>query len=139
MPLRHSTLYTAMTLAAIATPAFAQVKRGTWEGQAHTQNGAQPLAVVIDSGASGWKGSVISAQLGDSVRLVDVGVVADTLSFGIPFNSMVVYISGLVAGDKFSGGIWVQNQQAGTVELMRKAPPGEKPPTSKPPGTPKTR
>ena len=105
-----------------ASSAFAQEKRGIWEGTAYTGNGNQVLTVVIDSAAGGWKGSVISAQLGDSVQLVEVGVAADTLSFGIPFQGMVVYVSGLIAADKFSGGIWVQNQSAGTIELTRKKP-----------------
>lgn len=112
----------ALGLMAAASSAFAQEKRGIWEGTAYTSNGNQALTVVIDSAADGWKGSVYSAQLGDSVKLVEVGVAADTLSFGIPFQGMVVYISGLIAADKFSGGIWVQNQSAGTIELTRKKP-----------------
>ena len=130
MSLRSRMTFTALALAAVATPAFAQVKRGTWEGSSNTQQGTQPITVVIDSGATGWKGSMISAQTPDSIRLVEVGVAADTLSFGIPFNNVVVYISGLVAGDKFNGGIWYQNQQAGTIQLTRKPAPGEKPPPS---------
>jgi hypothetical protein len=122
---------TALALAAVATPALAQVKRGTWEGSSNTQQGTQPITVVLDSGATGWKGSVISAQTPDSIRLVEVGVAADTLSFGIPINNLVVYISGLVSGDKFNGGIWYQNTQAGTIQLTRKPAPGEKPPPSK--------
>src|SRR5688572_16204853 len=125
----HSRLtLTALALMALATPALAQVKRGTWEGSSNTQQGTQPITIAIDSGATGWKGTAISAQLADSIRLVEVGVAADTLSFGIPFNNVVVYISGLVSGDKFNGGIWYQNQQAGTMQLTRKPPGEQKPP-----------
>lgn len=106
----------------------AQSRRGTWEGFAYWQNGSQRLVVVLDSTTSGWTGAAVAATTGaDSMRLVSVWVKADTLSFGIPYNGAVVSISGLVAEGKFSGGMWVNNQNAGTVELTRKSE-GEKKP-----------
>jgi hypothetical protein len=59
---------------------------------------------------------------------VDVSVRADTLEFGIPVNGVTVYISGLVAGDKFSGQIGMQNNSVGSVQLTRKTASADKPP-----------
>ena len=64
----------------------------------------------------------------DSLKLVQISVRADTLEFGIPYNGSVVFISGLVASEKFSGSMWVNNSNVGTVELTRKAAADAKPP-----------
>ena len=104
-------------LAMTSSIAAAQSKRGTWEGSAYWSSGSQRLVVVLDSTASGWSG----AMLPDSTRLVSVSVKADTVSFGIPYNGSVVSIGGLVAAGKFSGEMWFNNQNVGTVELTRKS------------------
>ena len=114
-------------------PAAAQSKRGTWSGTSTTQQGAQPFTIVLDSTASGWKGSAVApATTSDSLPLVDVSVRADTVEFGIPVNGMTVYISGLVVGDRLSGQIWMQNNSVGSVQLTRKAMPVDKPPSDQP-------
>ncbi len=108
--------------------ASAQSKRGAWEGTATSQQGPSRLVVVIDSGASGWSGAAIApSTAADSMRLVSVSVRADTLSFGIPYNNTTVYIEGLVSGGKFSGSMWFNNQNVGTVELTRKSEGAKKP------------
>ena len=110
-------LFVLFGLAMTSSIAAAQSKRGTWEGSAYWSSGSQRLVVVLDSTASGWSG----AMLPDSTRLVSVSVKADTVSFGIPYNGSVVSIGGLVAAGKFSGEMWFNNQNVGTVELVRKS------------------
>jgi hypothetical protein len=113
-------------------PAAAQSKRGTWTGTSATQQGSQPFTIVLDSTASGWKGSAVApSTMSDSLRLVDVSVRADTVEFGIPVNGVTVYISGVVVGDKLSGQIWMQNNNVGSVQLTRKTVPVDKPPSDK--------
>lgn len=108
--------------------AAAQSKRGTWTGTSTTQQGAQPFTIVLDSTASGWKGAAVAPMTtGDSLRLVEVSVRADTVEFGIPVNGMTVYISGVVVGEKLNGQIWMQNNSVGSVQLTRKAVPVGKP------------
>lgn len=88
--------------------------------------------MVLDSTAAGWKGAMVATALqSDSLKLVSVSVSADTLRFGIPVNGLTVYAEGLVAGSKFSGQLWVENSNAGTIQLTRKATPDsdKKPPT----------
>ena len=122
----------AAAMALVATrPTAAQSKRGTWAGTSTTQQGTQPFTIVLDSAAAGWKGAAAApSTTGDSLRLVEVSVRADTVEFGIPVNGMTVYISGVVVGDKFSGQIWVRNASVGTVQLTRKPAPTDKPPVS---------
>jgi hypothetical protein len=118
----------ALALSALvlsASTAAAQAHKGTWQGSVYMQSGTQPLTVVIDSAAAGWGGAALAQ--GDSIKLVDVKVKADTLSFGVPYNGMVVYFVGLVADEKFSGGMWVNNANAGSVELTRKSEAAKKP------------
>jgi len=111
-----------------AFPALAQSKRGTWEGFANSQQGAQRLIIVLDSAASGWRGAAVAPSAGaDSIRLVDIRVRADTLSFGIPYNGNTVYIEGVIAANKFSGGMWYGNTSAGSVVLTRNAEADKKP------------
>ena len=118
----------------IVHPAAAQSKRGTWSGTSTTQQGTQQFTIVLDSTASGWKGSAVApSTTSDSLRLVDVSVRADTVEFGIPVNGVTVYVSGLVVGDKLSGQIWMQNNSVGSLQLTRKTMPADKPPS----GTPK--
>jgi hypothetical protein len=50
------------------------------------------------------------------------------VEFGIPFNGAIVYVSGVVAGDKLSGELWMQDRNVGSVQLTRKAAPVDKPP-----------
>jgi hypothetical protein len=117
-----------VALVIAAFPAAAQSKRGTWEGAATSQQGPQRLIVVLDSTASGWSGAAVLPYAGaDSIRLVSVVVRADTLSFGIPWNNTTVRISGLVTDGKFSGAMWYNNQNAGSVELTRKTNSEKKP------------
>jgi len=129
----------AVTLAIlVANRAGAQSKRGTWTGSSVTQQGAQPFTVVLDSVASGWRGAAVAPMTtSDSMRLVDVSVRADTLEFGIPLNGATYYVVGRVTGDTFNGQIWMGNTSVGSVQLTRKATPGEKPAAGKPP-TPAT-
>src|SRR5947199_7369140 len=95
--------------------AAAQSKRGTWTGTSTTQQGTQQFTIVLDSTASGWKGSAVSpATTSDSLQLVDISVRADTVEFGIPVNGLTVYISGVVTGDKLGGQIWMQNNNVGS-------------------------
>jgi len=109
--------------------AAAQSKRGIWAGTSTTQQGTQALTIVLDSTASGWKGAAVApASTSDSLRLVDVSVRADTLEFGIPFNGVTVYMSGLVVGDKYNSQIWMQNTSVGSVELTHKPAAAAKPP-----------
>ena len=124
----------AATIALIVTNvAVAQSKRGTWAGTSTTQQGAQPFTIILDSAAAGWKGAAVApTTTGDSLRLVDVSVRADTLEFGIPFNGTTYYVSGLIAGDKFSGQIWMQNTSVGSIQLTRKTTSADKPPADKP-------
>jgi hypothetical protein len=111
--------------------AAAQSKRGIWTGTSTTQQGTQPLTIVLDSTASGWKGAAVApASTSDSLRLVDVSVRADTLEFGIPFNGVTVYLSGQVVGDKFSSQIWMQNTSVGAAELTHKPSAAGKPPAT---------
>jgi hypothetical protein len=121
----------ALTLGALvlsASTAAAQAQKGTWEGAVYMQSGSQKLVIVIDSVTSGWTGAAVAAQTtSDSLKLVDVKVKADTMSFGIPYNGMVVYFVGLVADGKFSGGMWVNNANAGSVELTKKSEAAKKP------------
>jgi hypothetical protein len=117
----------------IIHPAAAQSKRGTWSGTSTTQQGTQQFTIVLDSTASGWKGSAVApSTTSDSLRLVEVSVRADTVEFGIPFNGVTVYISGLVVGDKLSGQIWMQNNSVGSLQLTRKTMPADKPPSDTP-------
>jgi hypothetical protein len=118
----------AAALAALvlsASTAAAQAQKGTWEGAVYMQNGSQKMTVMLDSVAGGWGGAAVAQ--GDSIKLVDVKIKADTLSFGVPYNGMVVYFVGLVAEGKFSGGMWVNNNNAGSVELTRKSEAAKKP------------
>jgi hypothetical protein len=117
----------AVILSLIASPALAQSARGTWEGAAYTGNSSQKVTVVLDSVATGWKGTVVSSMGPEAVPLVTVTLKADTLSFGIPYNGATVWIQGLVAGSKFSGSIWVGNDNAGTMELTKKGAEADKP------------
>ena len=127
----HRTLVFAASIAVLVIhPAAAQSKRGTWTGTSTTQQGTQPFTIVLDSAASGWKGAAVApSTTSDSLRLVEVSVRADTVEFGIPFNGVIVYVSGVVAGDKLSGELWMQDRNVGSVQLTRKAAPVEKPPT----------
>jgi hypothetical protein len=110
--------------------AAAQSKRGTWTGTSSTQQGTQAFTIVLDSTAAGWKGAAVApSTTSDSLRLVEVSVRADTVEFGIPVNGVTVYISALVAGDKLTGQIWMQNSNVGSVQLTRKAVPADKPPS----------
>lgn len=129
----HRTGVFAASIAVLAIhPALAQSKRGIWAGTSSTQQGTQQFTVVLDSTASGWKGSAIApATTSDSLRLVDVSVRADTVEFGIPVNNVTVYVSGVVVGDKLSGQIWMQNTSVGSIQLTRKPTPTEKPPLEK--------
>lgn len=117
-----------LSLVIVSSTAAAQSKRGTWEGFANASNGSQRLVVVLDSTAAGWTGAAVAPTAGaDSIRLVSVTVRADTLSFGIPYNGTVVSIGGLVADGKFSGSMWFNSQNAGSVELTRKGDGDKKP------------
>ena len=124
-------LITTATIALTLTNlAAAQSKRGTWAGTSVTQQGSQAFTIVLDSAASGWKGAAVApSTTSDSLRLVDVSVRADTVEFGIPVNGVTVYVSGLVVGDNLSGQIWMQNTSVGSVQLTRKKPAADKPPT----------
>jgi len=126
----HRTVLFAASIAVLAVqPALAQSKRGTWAGTSTTQQGTQQFTIVLDSTASGWKGSAIApATTSDSLRLVDVSVRADTVEFGIPVNNVTVYISATVVGDKLNGQIWMQNTSVGSIQLTRKPAPADKPP-----------
>jgi hypothetical protein len=125
----HSTSLVGVFLAAFAShTATAQSKRGTWTGTTSTQQGSQAFTIVLDSTAAGWKGAAVApATTSDSLRLVDVSVRADTVEFGIPVNGVTVYVSGVVAGDKLNGQIWMQNTSVGSVQLTRKPAPADKP------------
>lgn len=127
----HRTLAFAASIAlALTHTASAQSKRGTWVGSSSTQQGTQAFTVVLDSTSTGWKGAAIApATTSDSLRLVDVSVRADTVEFGIPVNGITVYVSGLVVGENLSGQIWMQNTSVGSVQLTRKKPAADKPPT----------
>ena len=114
-------LLALFALALASSIASAQSKRGTWEGSAYWSSGSQRLVIVFDSAASGWSGTMVGETSADSTRLASVSVKADTVSFGIPYNGAVVSISGLVADGKFSGEMWFNNQNVGTVELTRKS------------------
>ena len=124
------TLVFAASIAVLVThPAAAQSKRGIWSGTSATQQGTQPFTIVLDSTASGWKGAAAApSTTSDSLRLVEVSVRADTVEFGIPFNGVTVYVSGLVVGDKLSGELWMQNRSVGSVQLTHKTAPVDKPP-----------
>ena len=123
-------LLAAFIASAFTHVASAQSKRGTWAGSSSTQQGTQAFIVVLDSGSIGWKGAAVApATTSDSLRLVDVSVRADTVEFGIPVNGVTVYVSGLVVGDNLSGQIWMQNTSVGSVQLTRKKPAADKPPT----------
>ena len=116
-----SSFRAALIASLVASPVLAQSVRGTWEGFAYTGNSSQRVTVVLDSAASGWKGAAVAPTTqSDSLRLVTVTLKADTLSFGIPYGANTVWISGLVAGNKFNGQIWVGNDNAGTMELTKK-------------------
>jgi hypothetical protein len=132
MRVRRTLVFAAAIAVLVAHPAAAQSKRGTWSGTSTTQQGTQPFTIVLDSTASGWKGAAAApSTTSDSLRLVEVSVRADTVEFGVPFNGVTVYISGLVVGDKLSGEIWMQNRSVGAVQLTHKTGPVDKPP----PGT----
>jgi hypothetical protein len=118
-------LFALFGLAMASSTVAAQSKRGTWEGSAYWSSGSQRLVVVFDSTASGWSGALVTQA--DSMSLVSVSVKADTVSFGIPYNGMIVGVNGLVADGKFSGTMWVNNQNAGTIELTRKSEAAKKP------------
>ena len=126
----HRTLVFAASIAVLVIhPAAAQSKRGTWSGTSTTQQGTQPFTVVLDSAPSGWKGAAVApSTTSDSLRLVEVSVRADTVEFGIPFNGVIVYVSGVVVGDKLSGELWMQDRNVGSVQLTRKAAAVDKPP-----------
>ena len=127
---RVSIFAASMAMFAIHSAA-AQSKRGVWAGTSTTQQGTQALTIVLDSTSSGWKGAAVApASTSDSLRLVDVSVRGDTLEFGIPFNGVTVYMSGQIAGDKFSSQIWMQNTSVGSVQLTHKPAPADKPPVS---------
>jgi hypothetical protein len=124
MHLHRAPILAALIAVFVIHPAAAQSKRGTWTGTSITQQGTQPFTIVLDSSASGWKGAAVAPQTtSDSLRLVDVSVRADTLEFGIPVNGTTVYVSGLVAGEKFTAQIWMQNTSVGSVVLTRKPAP----------------
>jgi hypothetical protein len=112
-------------LALSASTAAAQAQKGTWDGAIYMQSGSQKMTVVIDSVAAGWTGAALAQ--GDSIKLVDLKIKADTMSFGVPFNGMVIYFVGLVAEGKFNGNMWVNNANAGSVELTRKSEAAKKP------------
>src|SRR3954469_22838981 len=129
MRVHRVSLIAASLAVFVIHPAAAQSKRGTWTGTSTTQQGTQQFTIVLDSTSSGWKGAAVSpTTTSDSLRLVDVSVRADTVEFGIPVNGLTVYISGVVAGDKLGGQIWMQNNNVGSVQLTRKTPSGDKPP-----------
>jgi len=128
MRVRHVSMIAASLAVLVIHPAAAQSKRGIWAGISTTQQGAQPFTIVLDSTASGWKGSAVApTTTGDSLRLVEVSVRADTVTFGIPWNGVTVYINGFVVGDKLGGQIWMQNNSVGSVQLTRKPVPVDKP------------
>ncbi len=62
----------------------------------------------------------------DLIRLVEISVHADTLSFGI-VQRTTVYIQGVIAANKFNGEMWYANASAGTVVLTRNADAEKKP------------
>jgi len=129
----HASMIAASIAVLAVHPAAAQSKRGTWSGTSTTQQGTQQFTIVLDSTASGWKGAAVApTTTSDSLRLLDVSVRADTVEFGIAVNNVTVYISGLVVGDKLSGQIWMQNTSVGSLQLTRKTPPADKPPSDTP-------
>ena len=130
----HRSSMIAVSIAVLVVhPAAAQSKRGTWSGTSTTQQGTQQFTIVLDSTASGWKSAAVApTTTSDSLRLLDVSVRADTVEFGIAVNNVTVYISGLVVGDKLSGQIWMQNTSVGSLQLTRKTPPADKPPSDSP-------
>jgi hypothetical protein len=132
----HPTPILAASIAMFAIhSAAAQSKRGVWAGTSTTQQGTQAFTIVLDSTSSGWKGAAVApASTSDSLRLVDVSVRADTLEFGVPFNGITVYMSGVVVADKFNSQIWMQNTAVGSVQLTHKPASTDKPAaTAKPP------
>lgn len=132
MRLPRASLVAVLAISFLATPAFAQSKRGTWAGTSNTAQGTQPFTIVLDSTSAGWVGAAVAPAMNDSLRLVEISVRADTVEFGIPVNNMTVYISGLVTGEKLTGKIWMQNNSVGSVDLTRK-PAAAPAPAAKPP------
>ena len=129
MRVRRTLVFAASIVALVIRPVAAQSKRGIWGGTSATQQGTQPFTIVLDSTASGWKGAAVApSTTSDSLRLLEVSVRADTVEFGIPYNGVTVYVSGLVVGDKLSGEIWMQNRSVGSVQLTHKTAQVDKPP-----------
>jgi hypothetical protein len=129
MRMRRTLVIAAAISVLVVHPAAAQSKRGTWSGTSTTQQGTQPFTIVLDSASSGWKGAAVApSTTSDSLRLVEISVRADTVEFGIPFNGVTVYLSGVVVSDKLSGELWMQDRKVGSVQLTRKAAAAEKPP-----------
>jgi hypothetical protein len=112
----------------IAAQLLAQSPRGTWNGSADAGGSSQQVTVVLDSVEAGWTGTITSSMSPSPIGLTSITLKADTLSFGIPYNGQVVWASGLVASDKFSGQLWVGNDPVGTLYLTRKAAEAEKKP-----------
>ena len=126
--IRRIALVVGMMSLAVSS-ASAQSRKGTWQGTVVTGNASQPLIVVFDSTAAGWIGAATApSTTTDSLKLVSISMRADTLEFGIPYNGSVVFISGLVAAEKFSGSMWINNSNIGSVELTRKAAAAARPP-----------
>lgn len=114
-------LAVSLVASLIAVPVFAQAPRGTWTGSADAGGSSQQVTVVLDSAAGGWTGTISSSISPAPIALTSITLKADTLSFGIPYNGSIVWASGLVASEKFSGSLWVGNDNVGTLYMTRKA------------------
>jgi len=104
-----------------SAPLHAQSARGIWQGTAYTGDSSQPVTIVLDSSATGWTGAAVAPDTqADSLRLSSVTLRGDTLSFNVSVNGSAVHISGVITAGKFNGRIWIDDSEAGTMELTHK-------------------
>lgn len=111
----------AAPAAPAAKPAPATPLKGTWVGFTDGPQGHSNVTIVFDStGTDGLFGSMVIPDLTrDSIPLEAVKLKADTLSFGISVQGTPVGMKGLRSGNLYTGEIWVQGNNYGTIKIAR--------------------
>jgi hypothetical protein len=124
MPTRH--IIALATLAACsAGSAGAQSFTGRWEGASVFRGEATQLTIVLDSGTTGWSGTLSANGLpGGAVRLESAEVHGNTVSLRLPASVAPAVLRGALTMDRLriDGRVYLQGD-SGVFHLVRPGAP----------------